>query len=180
MPAKLMCRWHLTSCWMTSSQRWSRVPLPLSSCLSYKACVMRFWYKTRLAWNLRNITTSLPVKPLRIFKVQNQSKPCKSHDKEQCVDLSLLSIYSLQRYAHDTFTCVCSNFLQQKNRDRNSSWLSKILIAGFLMLETFNGLKESTSNGKLWHQQFHCLFFIFKKDEVLDAKSTYVKYIFAI
>lgn len=32
-----------TSCWMTSSHKCNSVPLPLSNCLSYIDCVIRFW-----------------------------------------------------------------------------------------------------------------------------------------
>lgn len=41
-----------TSCWITSSHRWRSVPLPLSSCLSYIDCVIKFWYVAKFCWNL--------------------------------------------------------------------------------------------------------------------------------
>jgi hypothetical protein len=89
----------LTSCWMTSSHKWRRVPLPLSSCLSYIDFVIRFWYTTRFAWNLHQFEINQKVTIENIRVHQWITICCMVHLRE--VDLCTISNQTRENSNHN-------------------------------------------------------------------------------
>lgn len=140
-----------TSCWMTSSQRWSRVPLPLSSCLSYKDWVMRFWYSTRLAWNLQS-TSCNQLNSTRYWKFKI-IRPLVNHWWRIIASIS----FCKKVYWWHLYVCMF-NFPHTNNRKRkNNSWSSitfeehSLSIKGWHNIAQcswiFNGSRKSSSHG---------------------------------
>jgi len=71
---KWTCCIKLTSCWITSSHRWRRVPFPLSSCLSYMDCVIKFWYEAIFCWNLHVVEKTIATSVITGKRIKERNE----------------------------------------------------------------------------------------------------------